>query len=188
MGRPPRPPLAVTGTCPKCKAVVNTTAEKGRTTWRGPCSTVGCSGRVIARRAPVQPSGAARGKRPAAGAPAPEPPASTTKGRQRRRIPRVEYERGADPGRSDRPPAGTQGPPAPVREGGSAGGRPAGDGDEHDYRDAGGLPEGEHTVRARPVDEHGEPAAQQPRGAQRSRRQRSDSRPRRSPYPHLYDW
>ena len=43
-------PLAVRGVCPKCRHVVNTHADKGRATWRGPCPVKDCKGVVVARR------------------------------------------------------------------------------------------------------------------------------------------
>jgi hypothetical protein len=182
---PPRPPLHVSGSCPKCKAEVKTTAEKGRTTWRGPCPTVGCAGRVIARANPTQPAGAAKGKRPPGKPAEPADPPTTSRGRQRRRIPRVEYDRGT--GRPDRDEAAAAGTDPSVRQREDQDRGPAaGDADEHDYRD--GPPAGQHTIRAQPVDEQGEPTRRQPRGRTRTRRERSETPHHRSPYPDVYPW
>jgi hypothetical protein len=42
--------LRVRGVCPKCRHVVDTTAPKGRATWRGSCPAQGCPGQIVARR------------------------------------------------------------------------------------------------------------------------------------------
>lgn len=61
--------LKVKGTCKKCGRVVETTAPKGRATWRGKCPKRGCDARVVARRVRPETIGASETPQESQGAP-----------------------------------------------------------------------------------------------------------------------
>ena len=119
--------LQVRGVCPKCRHVVDTTAPKGRATWRGPCPVKDCPGVVVARRVKAPPEPDQR--------PEQQEPAGDTKPptRPRRKVVKVsEYATGAagahraEPrGGADVQPAPEPSPrPDPARGGGGEPGKP----------------------------------------------------------------
>lgn len=105
--------------------VTDTTAAKGRTTWKGPCATDGCTLEVVCRRIPTTARNQPDPSPPAAGGKKVKKPPryKVVEGYDDEPTPGFDDEPGRSPGSGEGPPAGIQ-PDPPDDDGAPRGGPP----------------------------------------------------------------